>query len=258
MKKVVIFITMALVALPSCNLLFNCIDGNGDLKTEERAAGPFTAVSNTTSFQVIYVKSDEYSVTVEAESNIIPYIETDISRESLEVRTIRGSHCLRYTIRPVITVTAPFITDLVSSGSGDVVADSLEGEEIGIVSTGSGDILTGGISASDLSIMISGSGDVTTGQIDANTFAFTLTGSGDLDAIGEAPGGKYIISGSGCIYAEELTTGNAQMTISGSGSAYATVTVSLNATLSGSGNIYLYGDPDVNLVRTGSGVIIYR
>lgn len=258
MKKVVIFITMALVALPSCNLLFNCIDGNGDVKTEERSAEPFTAVSNTTSFQVIYVRSDEYSVTVEAESNIIPYIETSISRESLEVRTIRGTHCLRYTVRPVITVTAPFITELVSSGSGDIVADSLEGEDVKIVSTGSGDILTADISARALSIVISGSGDVTTGQIDANAFIFTLTGSGDLDAIGEAPGGNYIISGSGCIYAEELITEEAQMTISGSGSAYATVTVSLDATLSGSGNIYLYGDPDVSLVRTGSGVIIYR
>lgn len=257
MKKVVVFIIMALAVLPSCSL-FDCIDGNGNVKTEERSSDSFTAVANTTSFQVIYVKSDEYSVTVEAESNIIPYIETDVSGASLEVRTIRGTHCLRYTVRPVITITAPFITDLISSGSGDLVAEAIEGDEAGIVSTGSGDIIAGDISANSLSATISGSGDVTTGQVDLETFTFTLTGSGDLNIIGEATGGRYIVSGSGSIFADELNTEKAQMTLSGSGSVHATVSVSLDATISGSGNIYLYGDPDVNLVRTGSGRIIYR
>jgi hypothetical protein len=256
MKKGVIFIIPALAALTSCSLFDFCIEGNGNVKTEERPAEPITAIANSTSFRVIYVRDDDYSITVEAESNILPYIETKISGGSLEVKTIRGTHCLRCTVTPVITVTAPFISELVSAGSGDLVADPLEGDEVKIISSGSADILAGEISTGDLSIVITGSGDVTTDYIITESFSVTLSGSGDLDAVGEAVNGKYTVSGSGSVYADELSVDEAEMTLSGSGSVHAQVNVSLDAFISGSGNIYLYGNPDVTLVRTGSGRII--
>lgn len=256
MKKVVIFIIPAMLALASCSLFDLCIEGNGNVETEERSAGTITSIANSTSFQVVYVRDDNYSITVEAESNILPYIETEIKGESLEIKTIRGTHCLRYTVTPLITVTAPFIGELVNSGSGDLIADPLEGEEVKIISSGSGDILTGDISTGSLSVIITGSGDVTTDNIVAEHMSVTLSGSGDLDALGEAGSGKFIVSGSGSVYADELSLDDAEMTISGSGSVRAQVNVTLDAFLSGSGNIYLYGDPDINLVRTGSGRII--
>jgi hypothetical protein len=257
MKKRIVLILLFIASASSCNIFLDCIDGNEIIETDERTATPFTAIANETSFQVVYVKGDEYTITVEAESNIIPYIETDIRAGALEVSTVRGIHCLNYTTQPVITVTAPLISELVSSGSGDMVAGPLEGDDIKLIDSGSGDITTGPVSGGNVSIIISGSGNINTDEVLAESLKATLSGSGDLTMQGEIVSARYIISGSGSIFSRDLSAGAAVINISGSGSVYTTVNDNLDAVLSGSGNIYLQGNPQVSLTRTGSGRIIY-
>jgi len=253
---------MALTILPaalltSCNLFTDCIDGNGIVRSEERTAAKITAIANETSFDVIYVRGDETSLVVEAESNILPYIETDIKGDALNVRTTRGNWCLRYTTRPVIKVTAPFISELVNAGSGDIIAGQLESENIRIVDSGSGDITTGPIGCTEATFTVSGSGNISADAIDASLLKAVLSGSGTLTVKGSAATSRLTVSGSGSLFAGELETSKSQITISGSGSVHATVLESLEAVLSGSGNIYLRGDPSVSVTRTGSGRIIY-
>ncbi len=257
MRRQLLFIVAVLAgSFSSCIIINDCIDGNRNLETEERTTSGFTAIANETSFEVIYRRSDITSVTVEAESNILPYIVTDVSGGALEIRTTRGTHCLRYTIQPVIVVTAPFIDELVNSGSGDIIAGPLEGEEVKIVVSGSGDIISGSVDCSSASFVISGSGEIKTGAVDTQEFKVTISGSGNAKTSGNTANARYIMSGSGILFAEDLVTDYANVTISGSGSVYATVLQNLAAVISGSGNIYLYGDPDVNITRTGSGKVI--
>lgn len=246
-----------LVSVSSCIMIGDCIDGNGNIKTEERITTGFTSVANETSFQVIYRRSDIVSVTVEAESNIIPYIETEVHGGALEVNTARGTRCINYTVQPVIVVTAPFVDEIVNAGSGDMIAGPLEGEEVRIIVSGSGDIITGSVDCTSADLIISGSGEIKTGQIEAHDVTATLSGSGNLETSGNTVSARYILSGSGILFAEDLVTDGASVTISGSGSVYTSVIQSLDAVISGSGNIYLYGDPDVSIRRTGSGKIIY-
>jgi hypothetical protein len=258
--KTQVLVTVLIITstLTSCNLIFDCIDGNGILRTEERAASSITAIANETSFDVIFARGDETSITVEAESNIIPYIETSISGDALTVSTVRGCHCLRYNTRPVVTVTAPFISELVNSGSGDIVADQLAGEEVKVTDSGSGDITVGTIGCTEASFTVSGSGDVSTDIIDATSVKAVLSGSGTLAMKGSTETARYRLSGSGSLFARDLETLQNNITVSGSGSVHATVIESLEAVISGSGNIYLKGEPTVNLTRTGSGRIIYQ
>jgi len=256
MKRVLITGTIFLAALTSCTTLFDCIEGNGDLKSEERSAASITAIANETSFHVIYVKGEEHNIRVEAESNLLPYIETEISGGALEIRTTRGTHCLRYSTQPVITVTAPRISELVNAGSGDIVAGPLEGEEVKLIVSGSGGITAGEIAGDDVSVIVSGSGNVMTGKIVTSSIKATMSGSGDLTVSGEAVSARYIVSGSGPVFSGNLVTDEAIVTISGSGSVYTTVNDNLDAIISGSGNIYLGGNPQVSLTRTGSGRII--
>ena len=256
MKRVIPAVILAMTTLAACDMFIDCIDGNGDVQTELRDAVPFTAIANETSFHVNYIQDDEYSITVEAESNILPYIETVITSGSLEIRTIRGTHCLNYTRHPVVTVTAPNISEIVSAGSGDFFSGPLSGTDVRIVNSGSGDITAGTVSGTEVSIVISGSGNVMTDEIASATMKATLTGSGDLTMSGEAVTSRYVVSGSGTAFSRYFASDDATVTMSGSGSVYATVYDNLNAVISGSGNIYLLGDPDVNLTRTGSGRII--
>lgn len=256
MKKLIPAIILAMTTLAACSLFVDCVDGNGDVETEVRDASPFTAISNETSFHVTYIQGEEHTITVEAESNILPYIETKIRAGALEIGTIRGTRCLNYTSHPVITVTAPDISEIVNAGSGDFLAGSLSGTNVRIVNSGSGDITAGNLTGTEVSIVMSGSGKVMTDDIATTTLKATLSGSGDLTMTGEAASSRYVVSGSGSIFSRYLATDNATVTMSGSGSVYTTVHNKLDAVLSGSGNIYLQGDPEVTLTRTGSGKII--
>jgi hypothetical protein len=258
MKTGIIAILTFAVALSSCTIMLDCIEGNGDIKSEERTVSSFTAIANETSFHVVYVQGTGYSVTVEAESNILPYIETRVTGGGLEISTIRGTHCLRCGTQPVITVTAPLISELVNAGSGDIVAGDLEGENVKLVASGSGDIFAGEISGEDVSIVVSGSGNIMTDGISVSTFKATLSGSGDLTVSGAAVSSRYVVSGSGSVFSGNLVTNTAVVTMSGSGSVYTSVDDRLDAVISGSGNIYLHGSPQVSVTRTGSGRIIYR
>ena len=258
MKKFVIAIMAFTATLSACTLFVDCIDGNGMVETETREALPFTAIANETSFHVKYIQGDEYSITIEAESNILPYIETDIRGGALEISTVRGTHCLNYTRHPVVTVTAPAISEIVNSGSGDFMAGALTGSDVTIVNSGSGDITAGTLTGSEVSVIVSGSGNVMTEDVTATTLKATLSGSGDLTVTGgETVTGRYVVSGSGSVFSRYLVSAVARMTLSGSGTVYATVEDSLEAVISGSGNIYLLGDPEVSLTRTGSGRIIH-
>ena len=257
MKTGIITILTGMVALASCSIIVDCIDGNGIMKSEERTASSFTAIANETSFNVVYVQGSEYNITVDAESNIMPYITTDIRGGALEVSTLRGSHCLRYSTQPVITVTAPYISELVNAGSGDIVAGDLEGEDVKLVASGSGKIFAGAVAGEDVSVVVSGSGNIQTDEISSTTFKATLSGSGDLTVSGTTMDSRHVVSGSGSVYSGDLVTKTAVITMSGSGSVHTTVDDRLDAVISGSGNIYLKGNPDLSITRTGSGRIIH-
>jgi hypothetical protein len=258
MKKFVIAIMAFTATLSACTLFVDCIDGNGMVETETREAVPFTAIANETSFHVRYIQGDEFSITVEAESNILAYIETDIRAGALEISTVSGTRCLNYTRHPVVTVTAPAISEIVNAGSGDFMAGPLSGTDVTIVNSGSGDITAGTLTGSEVSLVMSGSGNVMTDDITATTMKATLSGSGDLTvAGGEAASSRYVVSGSGSVFSRYFASVEARATLSGSGSVYATVEEYLEAVISGSGNIYLLGDPEVSLTRTGSGRIIH-
>ena len=257
MKKPIVIALCAVATLSSCTIIVDCIEGNGDIKSEERTVSSFTAIANETSFHVVYIKGSETNITVEAESNILPYIETRVNGGALEIRTVSGTRCLRCGTQPVITVTAPLISELVNAGSGDMVAGDLEGENVKLIVSGSGDISAGVIEGDDIEVVISGSGDIITDVVTASTFKATLTGSGGITTSGTVTSGRYVVSGSGSALSGDLVMKTAVMTLSGSGSVYATVEDNLNAVISGSGNIYLHGDPTVSLTRTGSGRVIY-
>lgn len=256
MKRIIPVIIVAMTTLAACSMFIDCIDGNGDVKTEVRNAVPFTAIANETSFHVNYIQGDEYTITVEAESNILPYIETEIRSGALEISTIRGTHCLNYTRHPVITITAPRIDEVVNAGSGDYVGGPLSGTDVRIVNSGSGDITTETLSGTEVSIVMSGSGNVMTDEIAATSMKATLSGSGSLTMSGQSVTSRYVVSGSGSAFSRYFASDNSTITMSGSGSVYTTVHDNLDAVISGSGNIYLLGDPDINLTRTGSGRVI--
>lgn len=209
------------------------ISGNGDVQTQNRHVTGFTAVSSSGDYHVSVMPGTEYSVQVRAESNLLPYIETELHGTTLNIGTI-GIHSIRHHDPIEVFITQPQITSLNLSGSGF--------------------IRTGSFTCDNLQVGISGSGDIDA-QVMAKTVKANISGSGNIILAGNADATDYRISGSGKIKTYDLIQNHCQAAISGSGDVYANVIESLHASISGSGCVYYIGYPSVQASISGSGKV---
>jgi len=210
------------------------IDGNGISKTEVRNAEGFNEVVSAGDFHVTVVPGSSYSVEVTAESNLLPYIETDVNGNTLKIRT-RGIHSLRQNNPIEISVTTPVLKGLSISGSGY--------------------IKTGSFLSDNFNIAVSGSGDIET-ELDADVIKANVSGSGIIFLSGITNRTSFVISGSGKIKSYNLEQQNCQTTISGSGDVYVNASQTIDANISGSGRVYYINHPVVHTSISGSGSVV--
>ena len=233
--SIILTVVLALTLIGCENSSVNCLRGNGIIEKETREVQEYNGVVTEGEFDVFYVPDSSYSVVIETDQNLIPYIRTRISGSTLIVDN--GTRkCLRseYPIR--IYVHAPEIKLMSLVGSGLISAETVYADELTLSIEGSGIIDVSGIDVLELNVLITGSGDVSLwGKADAADY--TITGSGNIDA-------KNVISNT-CV-AE----------ISGSGSIYCNAVIKLEAFISGIGYIYYKGSPSVSTHISGTGSVI--
>lgn len=225
-----------LLFLNSCEI-YDCMEGNGILKSEQRIVAEFMGVENSTSFDVEIMADSDYSVEVIADENLLPYIETYVSSGNLKIGT-NYSHCISSGyVR--IEIHIPVIDYVKLDGSGDIDVYNVNGSHLDIVNSGSGDI-----NVNDVFL--------------TSTLNIDLTGSGDITAYGKAHLGNYHLAGSGDILADDLLVDLCYVTSSGSGDIYCFAYDLLNVTINGSGDVIYKGSPEVEIVDNGSGDLIER
>jgi len=227
--------TLLLFAATSCIEEFN-IRGNGVEATESRAVSMFNKVRTSGDFDVQITKGDEFEVLVTAEENILPYIETTISNNTLLI-DIKGVHNVRNRLPMNVFITLPELASVKQSGSGSIVTDYFSGEK--------------------MELSISGSGSIST-AVDVNYFEANISGSGWMIISGDAIESDLSISGSGNIDSSELTVDNCSAHISGSGNVQVNALKYLTAKISGSGTVYYTGNPVTESKISGSGKVIHR
>jgi hypothetical protein len=192
------------------------VQGSGDVITESRDVAGFDVVALTGSGRVDIEVTGTESLTIEAEDNIMPLLRSRVRNGRLTLDTTRS---ISPTVEVVYTITAASLRGVEVSGSGEVDAVGVEGD--------------------DFSVDISGSGEVTLeGQL-----------SGRL---------SLSISGSGAFDGESLTVPEAEVDVSGSGDAVVNATDVLDVSVSGSGNVEYIGSPEVNEDISGSGEVQQR
>ncbi len=216
-----------------------CIDdlfirGNGILQSETRLARPFSEVNSSGDFNIHISPGDYFEIVVNAESNLLPFIDTEIRNGRLTIG-IDGLHGLRNTRPMEVYIVTPTLTAVRLSGSGDIT--------------------TGYYGTDHFEALISGSGNIET-SIDANSANLVISGSGFLDILGHIRDANMTISGSGEIFAYDLTLVNCRSVISGSGDMYVRAHRSLDVKISGSGNVFYIGNPMITASLSGSGKII--
>lgn len=232
--KTILFTFTSLLLMMSCAQ--DNVKGNGNVIKETRNIGKFNEIETGGNYDVyIYDAPQDGKLIIEAESNVISTIETEVEGDKLIIRKKRGFNLS--TSKPVkIYINARNLKSIGASGSGSVNVEGVQNVD-------------------DFYAGLSGSGTMTV-QINAKSTNIGVSGSGDLDISGKTDNVDIGISGSADVDASNLEANNVTVGISGSGDSKVWANKSLKGAVSGSGEIHYKGEPEVMDVQSsGSGDI---
>lgn len=237
MKKWFAFtLTLAVLALCACNVGIKAVKGSGDVVQEERQVSEIQGVTLTTIGDTIISLGEAETLTIEAEDNLLPYLETEVRGGILTISN--QSNINLQPTRPVryyLTVTSLEALSVTSVGNMD--APALQADSFTANVSSSGTIHLADLEADSLRVEISSDGNVI------------------IDA-GQVTSQDITISSSGEYQAGNVQSQSASVEINSSGDATVWVTESLNADLSSSGNVSYYGRPEITESSSSSGQVI--
>ncbi len=261
-KRFALMIPMLALAILACDLagiplgIPRTVRGSGNVVEETRAVSGVTGVNLATIGKLTIEVGDRESLRIEAEDNLMEYLETQVRGGTLRIGT-RGLVNLRSTQPINYSLTVTGLDTIEISSAGDIEAPDLEAGRFSISVSSSGNLEMGDLEADTLTVRISSSGDVTLGVLNAERLEVEITSSGDLDIAGGQVGSQNItISSSGRYSAQELASDEAEVRLSSSGSATIWVRERLEASLSSSGDVRYLGSPAVDATTSSSGEVI--
>lgn len=237
MKKEVIFVSIiAVLTLCSCTADTVGVRGSGAITREERPVEGIRGVTLATLGEMTIELGEQELLVIEAEDNLLPYLETEVRGGMLTIDATTGTN-LRPT-RPVhYYLIVGSLEALSITSSGNIDAPALEAELFTAEVSSSGNLHVAGLDADRVRVEISSSGSVT------------------IDG-GQVAEQDIVISSSGDYQAGELRCERAGTRISSSGDATIWVTDSLDANLSSSGDVNYYGRPEISQTMSSSGRIV--
>jgi len=189
------------------------VRGSGVLASESRDVSGFSQVRVDGSGDVVIDQTGTESVSVEAESNLLPLLETRVSNGVLHVGPKPNVNI--HPTKPVrFLVTVKNLTGVGISGSGSVRATAIDTDKLTADISGSGSATLAG-RADDVVLRVSGSGSYDASRLQSRNVKVDISGSGDA----EVNANNHLdasISGSGSVH----YSGRPQVTqhVSGSGS----------------------------------------
>lgn len=209
------------------------VQGSGNVRSESRQVANFTGVDLGLPGSVQVRIGNSEGVTIEADDNLLPLIETQVENGTLRLRPTKRNLNLRsHNLK--IVVTARNVERLRVGGSGSIASDALRGSRLEFTIGGSGSIDVKGIEAETAAVKVGGSGDLKVGGGNTRALSVSIAGSGDVDM-------------------GRVKAGSVNVKVAGSGDATVWAQDSLNVSVAGSGDVNYYGEPRVSQNVVGSG-----
>ncbi len=217
----------------SCKWTVGFVRGSGNVIAEERDVSDFHKVHLSGVGNLIITQGEAESLTIEADDNIVPIIETDVSGERLDIGFKRG-----YTFTPSTTIkfylTVVSLDEISLSGAGNIDCEGFETEV--------------------LQFDVSGAGDVDF-DLEAERVEVVVSGAGNIVLSGKVDSQEIEINGAGKYNGEDLESRECVISVSGAGSATVDVSELLDVEINGVGNVYYTGSPSVKQDISGLGKI---
>ena len=189
------------------------VRGSGKSASEAREVAGIQSLSLAVPGRLEISQGDAEKLTITADDNVLPLIETTVERGDLRIRFKERNVTLRTSAKIRITLQVRTLEGISVAGSGEILAPALNTKGMKVSISGSGDVTLGG-KAPNIDVHIAGSGDVKAGKFETQTAKVDIAGSGDTT-----------------VWARE----------------------SLRVSIAGSGDVRYYGDPALKSSIAGSG-----
>lgn len=156
--------------------------GSGDIVVEERSVGEFDSisVSDALTVEVVVDDSEEHSVVVNYDDNVIDQIVTEVRGSTLHLE-MSGSISSFGGSRRYVAVTVPVLDELVISGAVDIEVEGSVSRYV-LQAAGASDADLRNLIADDVTIEISGASDVV--LYAAKSVSGEVSGASDVNVRG--------------------------------------------------------------------------
>src|SRR5213082_745124 len=195
MKKITIVFLAACIALVAgCHWVG--IRGNGHIKTDERTISAFANIDASGTFQIEW-KSGAPTLSIKTDENLLPYIDNQISDETLHLHTheqIWPTHGIK------VVISTPTRTGAKISGAVKLTANQLSGPRFALESNGAAEVKLDG-NIDELLADMTGASELHAGGLQTKTTEISTTGQDPACGGGEIAGGMAGDSGR-CLEAE--------------------------------------------------------
>ena len=190
MKKITISVVVACVVLiGGCRWVG--LRGNGHIKTDERTIGAFANIDTSGQFQIEW-QNGAPSLRIKTDENLFSYIESQISGDTLHLRTreqIWPTHGIK------LLISSPTRAGAKLSGAVKLAARQLSGPKFALESTGAARVTLDG-SIDELLADMTGASELNAGGLQTKTAEISTTGAADAEvAVAETL--KVAITGAG-------------------------------------------------------------
>lgn len=175
------------------------------------------------------------SVTVRADDNLLPYLETFVRGDTLVVRERPGISLYRSHVQVVLTNDV--LRGVDATGGSQVTAEATASPSFALLASGGSDVVVDGLSAGELTLDASGGS-----QVQASGAAANLI----LDD-----------SGGSQVHARSLVAQTADLEVSGGSFLEVTVVAHVTGEASGGSHVTVYGRPTGHLEATGGSTLIW-
>lgn len=239
------FFTLLVVAClaTSCDKDSKCLKTSGTNITEERLVNqPFESIELNSKINLIITQDSITSLKVEAGSNLMPMISTDVLNNQLIIKSDNKCSFLRSYTKPInVYLSTPNLKKISYKGNGDITSTNvLNFPYLHIESDG-------------------GTGSVNLALISEQLNIQQHNGPADFNLLGFTKELYVYTLGTGWVFLDNLNSQTAHVSSNGTGDVTVNATNTLRVELRYIGNVNYYGNPVLSVTEhSGSGKIVKK
>lgn len=247
----IIILVFSAFTLQAC---FMSLQGSGTIIKEERKiSADFNGVRVSNHGDLVVTLGDAVKLTVEGDDNIVPYIETRVSGDTLELstkRSLRQGWSSRRGVRYHLTVKKGQLNHLALTSHGDAELPELTGPAAKLRLSSHGDVTIDRIRTDDFKLNVSSHGDVKIGELTADSLNVRMTSHGDVRIHeGVVKDQDVSLTSHGDYRAEGVASDNCRVSNTSHGTVGVWAKKNLTARITSHGRVYYRGDPEIDASR---------